>query len=109
MQAYGWGNTKFRGNLSDVLLETNLTVVTTEVCQKMFCKRMAMRNEDEYEYDSSECANNLKDGMLCAGSLGKRRKSVCFVSTLVEKLPSFLHSIIIKRKYLIIMSIPIHI
>ena len=69
---------------------------------------MAMRNEDEYEYDSSECANNLKDGMLCAGSLGKRRKSVCNVSTLVEKLPSFLHSIIIRRKYLIIMSIPIH-
>ena len=86
MQAYGWGDTKVpRGNGSDVLLETNLTVVTPEVCQKMWllhCKRMAMYEDEneEYEYDSSECANHLKDGMLCAGSLGKRRKSVCNVS-----------------------------
>ena len=124
MQAYGWGDTKFLSrNGSNVLLETSLTVVSPEVCQKMWlphCKRMAMygdededdeddEDEDEDEDDYRECLNNyLTDGMLCAGSPGKTRKSVCNVSTLVEKSTSFLHSIITKREFLIIMSIPIH-
>ena len=96
VQAYGWGDTKFLSrNGSDVLLETNLTVVTREVCQKMWlphCKRMAMYEdeekdaekdeddeEDDVEDEYRECLNNyLTDGMLCAGSLGK---SPCHVST----------------------------
>ena len=89
MQAYGWGNTKFGGFSSDVLLETNLTVVTPEVCKKMWlphCKKMPMYEDenddedvDEDEDKYRECLNIfLTDGMLCVGiSLGK---SPCHVS-----------------------------
>ena len=57
MQAYGWGATFPRGNGSDVLLETNLTVVTREVCQKMWlphCKRMAMYEDEVKDEDGDE-------------------------------------------------------
>ena len=112
MQAYGWGDTKYGNrNGSNILQEINVTVVTPEVCQETldaYCKAEYGEYE-EYEDEYNQCLkNNLTDGMLCAGSLGNRRKSVCNVSTLVEKLPSFLQSIITKREFLIIMSIPIH-
>ena len=88
-----------------------MTVVTPDVCQETldaYCKAEYGEYE-EYEDEYNQCLkNNLTDGMLCAGSLGKPRKSVCNVSTLVEKSTSFLHSIITKREFLIIMSIPIH-
>ena len=88
-----------------------MTVVTPEVCQETLdasCKA-EYGDYEEYEDEYNQCLkNNLTDGMLCAGSLGKPRKSVCNVSTLVEKSTSFLHSIITKREFLIIMSIPIH-
>ena len=34
VQVYGWGDTTFLGNGSDVLQETNVSVVTPEVCQE---------------------------------------------------------------------------
>ena len=64
VQVYGWGNTQFLGNGSDVLQETNVTVVTPEVCQDTLdavCD----------EYFNGKYCTNLTDGMLCAGSPGK--------------------------------------
>ena len=72
VQVYGWGDTKFGSrNGSNVLLETNVTVVTPEVCQDTLdtvCD----------EYFNGKYCTNLTDGMLCAGSPGK---DSCQVST----------------------------
>ena len=72
VQAYGWGDTKFGNrNGSNVLLETNLTVVSPEVCQKMWlphCKRMAMyedeeKDENDYEDEDEEMDFDYYQGL----------------------------------------------
>ena len=57
-QVYGWGTTKWRGNLSDVLLEVNVRVVSNEVCIEAMQKKYP-----EYPEDF------LDDGHLCAGGV----------------------------------------
>ena len=63
-QVYGWGVTTFGGNGSDVLQETNVTVVTPKVCQD------TLDAVCDKHLNGKHCTN-LTDGMLCAGSPGK--------------------------------------
>jgi len=55
--AYGWGDTEFGGQASNVLLEVQLTIIGQELCRNVMA-RLPRRPK-------------IKKGMVCAGAKGK--------------------------------------